>query len=162
MEINAAFPVRALSKKAVLIIAALTVLMLAGGAVAASGEIKQARAADAVELTYTKWFFPHFPTSVGVVAGDFTGTMAGQVLSRRSVADNQIVLFTARYDVSAGADSFSALIEGEQNNEIHSGVVNGEVTAGALTGRQVHETYDVVSCTQAPTGFCFQGNIRIT
>lgn len=162
MEFRSAFRSTASPKSAALVITVLMALLLAAGAIVASGQVRNARAADAVELTYTKWFFPHFPTSVGVVAGDFTGTMAGEVLSRRVLAGGQIVLFTARYDVAAGTNSFSATIEGQQNNEIHTGVVNGEVTEGAMTGARIHETYDVISCTQAPSGLCFQGSIRIT
>jgi hypothetical protein len=63
--------------------------------------------------------------------------------------------------IPAGANSFSVLGEGQQNNEIHTGVFNGEVTAGTLTGEQVHEEYNVVSCSQAPSGLCFHSIIRI-
>lgn len=161
MEARTGFRGGAVSKGVALVITVLVALILAAGASAASGQVKHVRAAGVVELTFTKWFYPHFPTSVGVVGGDITGTLAGQVLSRKLVADGQIVLFTARYDVNAGAQSFSVLIEGEQNNEIHSGVVNGVVTAGLLLGDRVHEEYNVISCTQAPSGLCFQGTTSI-
>jgi len=143
------------------VIMMLAVLMLVAGAMAAPGHVKDAKAASGVELTVTKWFSPAFPTSVGIVGGDFAGTFAGVVLERRVVAGGQIVHFKASYSVTAGANSFSVLGEGRQNNEIHTGVFNAEVTAGALTGQRVHEEYNVVSCPQAPSGLCFEGTIHI-
>jgi hypothetical protein len=140
---------------------AVAVLMLAAGAMAAPGQVKDVKAATVVELTVTKWFSPHFPTSIGIVGGDFSGTFAGLLLERDVIAGGQIVLFKASYSVAAGANSFSVLGQGRQNNEIHTGVFNGEVTAGSLTGEQVHEEYTVVSCSQAPSGLCFVGTIRI-
>jgi hypothetical protein len=151
----------ALSKGMAFVITLLMALMFAAGAMVASGQVKNARAGDAVELTYTKWFYPTFPTSVGVVGGDFTGTLAGRVLEKVVIAGGQIVLFKAQYSVTAGANSFTVLGEGQQNNETHTGVFNGEVTAGSLTGAQVHEEYNVVSCAQAPSGLCFQVTARI-
>jgi hypothetical protein len=139
----------------------LAALMLVAEATAAPGQVKDVKAATIVHLTVTKWFSPHFPTSVGIVGGDFAGTFAGVVLQREVIAGGQIVLFKASYSVTAGANSFDVLGQGRQNNEIHTGVFNGEVTAGLLAGEQVHEEYSVVSCTQAPTGLCFEGTIRL-
>jgi hypothetical protein len=149
------------NRAAAVLVTGLMAMFLAGGAIALSGQVRDAKAAGSVELTYTKWFSPGFPTSVGVVGGDFTGTFAGTVLERELNADGQIVHFTAQYSVTAGANSFSALVDGEQNNETSTGVVNGEVTAGPLTGAQIHEEYNVISCTQAPSGKCFQGSLSI-
>jgi hypothetical protein len=149
------------NRAAAVLVTGLMAMMLAVGAIAFSGHVRDARAAGSVELTYTKWFSPGFPTSIGVVGGDFTGTFAGTVLERELNANGQIVQFKAQYSVTAGANSFGALVDGLQNNETSTGVVNGEVTAGPLTGAQIHEKYNVISCTQAPSGKCFQGSLSI-
>jgi hypothetical protein len=162
MEISTTFRRAALSNRAAaVLVMGLVAMFLAFGAIVLSGEVRDAKAAGSVELTYTKWFSPGFPTSVGVVGGDFTGTFAGTVLERELNADGQIVQFKAQYSVTAGTNSFSALVDGQQNNETSTGVVNGEVTAGPLTGARIHEEYNVISCTQAPSGKCFQGSLSI-
>jgi hypothetical protein len=40
------------------------------------------RGSGDVQLTYTKWFAPAFPTMQGVVGGDIEGTFGGAVLTR--------------------------------------------------------------------------------
>ena len=58
METRTAFRGTVLSRSVALVIVVVTALMLAAGAIAASGQVKQAKAEDAIELTYTVWFAP--------------------------------------------------------------------------------------------------------
>jgi len=163
MELRKTLGGAAISKSVALVLTILTALILGAGALASSGQVKDARAADAVELTYTKWFSPRFPTMTGVVGGDIVGHFGGTVLDRDLIADGQIGKLTAVYEVIADdpSQSFTALVQGTQNNETHTAVLNGVVTSGWLTGEQVHAEYSVISCTQAPNHVCFQGTIRV-
>jgi hypothetical protein len=163
MEARKTFPGAAVSKSVALVLMVLTALILGAGALAASGQVKDARAADVVELTDTKWFSPHFPTMTGVVGGDIVGQFGGTVLDRDLLADGQIGKLTAIYEVIADVPSlsFTALVQGTQNNETHTAVLNGVVTSGWLAGEQVHAEYAVISCPQAPNHVCFQGTIRV-
>jgi hypothetical protein len=163
MELRKTLGGVAISKSVALVLTILTALILGAGALASSGQVKDARAADAVELTYTKWFSPRFPTMTGVVGGDIVGQFGGTVLDRDLIADGQIGKLTAIYEVIADdpSQSFTALVHGTQNNETHTAVLNGVVTSGWLTGEQVHAEYSVISCTQAPNHVCFQGTIRV-
>jgi hypothetical protein len=163
MELRKTLGGAAISKSVALVLTILTALILGAGALASSGQVKDARAADAVELTYTKWFSPRFPTMTGVVGGDIVGRFGGTVLDRDLIADGQIGKLTAVYEVIADdpSQSFTALVHGTQNNETHTAVLNGVVTSGWLTGEPVHAEYSVISCTQAPNHVCFQGTIRV-
>ena len=163
MEVRKAFRRAAFSKGVAFVITVLTAFILGAGTLAASGQVKDARAAEAVQLTYTKWFSPHFPTMTGVVGGDIVGTFGGEVLSRTLIANGQIGQLEARYEVIAvdSSESFTALVQGKQNNETHTAVLNGVVISGFLTGERVHAEYRVISCTQAPNHVCFQGTIRV-
>jgi hypothetical protein len=108
MEISTTFRRAALSNRAAaVLVMGLVAMFLAFGAIVLSGEVRDAKAAGSLELTYTKWFSPGFPTSVGVVGGDFTGTFAGTVLERELNADGQIVQFKAQYSVTAGTNSLA-------------------------------------------------------
>ena len=164
MEIRTAFRGPAISKRVALLLTVMTALVLAAGAIAASGGVKAARAATIVELTYTKWFSPSFPTMTGVVGGDIVGTFGGSVLALSAIPGSPIVQLEARYEIFATdpSQSFTALVEGNQNNQTHSAVLNGAITSGYLVGERVHAEYDVISCTQAPRGVCFQGTIDLT
>jgi hypothetical protein len=163
MELRKTLGGVAISKSVALVLTILTALILGAVALASSGQVKDARAADAVELTYTKWFSPRFPTMTGVVGGDIVGQFGGTVLDRDLIADGQIGKLTAIYEVIADdpSQSFTALVHGTQNNETHTAVLNGVVTSGWLAGEQVHAEYTVISCTQAPNHVCFQGTIRV-
>jgi hypothetical protein len=163
MHARKTFGRTAFSKSVAVVLTVLATLILGLGALASSGQLKDARAADVVELTYTKWFSPHFPTMTGVVGGDIVGQFGGTVLDRDLIADGQIGKLTAIYEVIADdpSGSFTALVDGTQNNETHTAVLNGVVTSGWLTGEQVHAEYMVISCAQAPNHVCFHGTIRV-
>jgi len=117
-----------------------------------------------VELTYTKWFAPGFPNMVGVVGGDLVGRFGGAVLERTPDATGRFVHLTAIYIVIAAdpAQSFTARVEGLQDNQTATAVLNGRVVDGSLTRAHVHVEFKVIGCTEAPSGKCFQGTISVT
>ena len=134
------------------------------------GAQTQASGGAPVEVTFTKWTTA-FPAMAGVTGGDVPGTFAGAVLSRDPFDNGTIVQLEARYGVTAAdpAHSFIAVIEGKQNNQTQTAVLNGTVIAGWLVGARVHVTYDIIvpatgtSCVPAApvNSRCFQGTIRI-
>jgi hypothetical protein len=116
-----------------------------------------------LEVTFTKWV-PSFPTLEGYTGGDVAGTLAGEVLSRNPFDNGVITQLEARYEVTdpGGTHSFTAHIEGKQNNETLTAVLNGVITEGWLTGSQVHVTYDVIRpCLSEGRPVCFRGVIQI-
>lgn len=136
----------------------LLALVLAGG-LASATNVKAAKAEVSLQLTYTKWFVS--PTEMkGFVGGDLVGGFHGTLLSFK--ATPEFYLLKAQYDIIAGDQSFSAIVEGKQNIKKGTAVLHGIVTTGALTGEQVLAKFKVISCTQAPNGVCFQGTIRVT
>lgn len=166
MEVTRAFRRDVLSKSAARVITVLTALMLVGGAMAASGPVKDARAADradGVELTYTVWFSP---AMIGVVGGDIVGTLGGDVATN-PIPNSPLVRLTATYVITATNDpsrSFTAIVKGYLNTNTNRAVLNGVVTAGWLTGERVHSVFHVVSSCLLNTsgGPCFPGTLRVT
>jgi hypothetical protein len=144
----------------------IAVLVLATGITAASGQTRNRMAHEktaGVELTYTKWFAPGFPNMVGVVGGDIVGQFGGAVLKATPDDTGQFIRLTAIYIVVAPDPSRSLTIhvEGAQDNQSGTAVLNGRVVDGWLTGARVHAQYKVISCTQSPDHTCFQGTISI-
>jgi hypothetical protein len=144
----------------------LFLALVLGGGVAGLAQAAEVRAevpVSPVELTFTKWFSPSFPNMVGVVGGDIVGTFAGQVVDLTTSADGRFYDITARYQIIANdpSQSFTALIQGKQSIQRGTAVLDGFVTAGARTGEPVHVEFQVITCTQAASGFCFQGTIRV-
>ncbi len=145
--------------------------------VAAVGAQSQGSGGPPVEVTFTKWgtgaaIGSGMPTHTGVAGGDVPGAFAGTVLGRDAFDNGTIVQLEALYEVTAAVDpphSFTAHIEGKQNNATRQAVFNGTVIDGWLIGAEVHVTYDVIdpapgtSCVpDAPVNRrCFQGTIRI-
>jgi hypothetical protein len=124
-------------------------------------QTQNGRGAAPVEVTFTKWVTT-FPAMAGVTGGDVAGTFVGEVLSRTPFDNGVIVDLRARYEVVAGAHSFIAEIEGKQNTNTATAVLNGVVTEGWLAGARVHVEFDVISsCAGKPAGPCFQGTIRV-
>jgi hypothetical protein len=152
---------------ALALVVALTVITgPSASAASALGTDSQSRAnggkgSGDVELTYTKWFAPAYPTMTGVVGGDIEGTFGGAVLSRTVLPT--VVLLQARYEIIANrpSHSFTALISGSLDKATGMAVLDGTVTAGWLTGKSVHVEFQVISCTQSPDGTCFTGTIRV-
>ena len=149
------------SKFVAVAVTALAALTLGVGASAASGNVKEAKASEAVELTYTVWFSPNM---TGVFGGDFAGTFGGAVLSRAPIVGTPIVHLSARYELNANdpSKSFTAIVEGNRNLVTNDAVLNGFVTDGWLAGEQAHSRFEVISgCPGKPSGPCFQGTLLV-
>lgn len=147
----------------------LAVLVLAAGitavsALAATSQTRTGGNAADLQLTYTKWFDPGFPNMVGVVGGDITGTFAGAVIQATPDSTGRFIRLTAVYIVVAPdpAKSFTAHVEGVQDKQTHTAVLDGRVVDGYLKRAHVHAQYTVISCSQASNGTCFQGSITVT
>jgi hypothetical protein len=126
----------------------------------------QATSSAPVEVTFTKWIHPTlgFPSFTGIAGGDVPGGFAATVLERIPFDNGNIVELRARYQVIAAdaIHSFVAEIEGKQNNQTHSAVLNGSVVDGWLTGARVHVTFDVIQpCPQFNKPVCFTGILRV-
>jgi hypothetical protein len=105
-----------------------------------------------------------FPFFVGEAGGDGPGSFAATVLERIPFKNGNIVQLRAKYEVIAddAQRSFVAEIEGKQNNQTRSAVLNGSVVEGWLTGARVHVTFDVIQpCPQFAQNVCFTGIIRV-
>lgn len=116
-----------------------------------------------VEVTFTKWVTA-FPDMAGFTGGDVDGTFEGEVLQRTPLDNGVIVQLNARYRVidPTGLRSFTAIIQGTQNNQTRSAVLNGVVTEGWLAGAQVHVDFDVITpCEFGSRNTCFRGTIRV-
>ena len=118
--------------------------------------------AGVTEVTFVKWFTT-FPTMTGNTSyGD--GTFSGTILERTAFDNGVIVKLQALYRVTSGSHSFAALIQGTQNLETATAVLNGVITEGWMVGARVHVTFQrITPCALAPIapGVCFQGTIRI-
>lgn len=134
------------------------------GVVGATGAQAQAHAGANVEVSFTKWIDPSFPTFAGVAGGDVPGTFAATVLRRTPFDNGNIVQLEARYEVIADdpTRSFAVLIEGKQNNQTQSAVLNGTVVEGWLTGARVHVVFDVIQpCPAFQKSICWAGTVRV-
>jgi hypothetical protein len=101
---------------------------------------------------------------VGVTGGDVVGTMATTVLSSTAFDNGVILQLEARYGVidPSGGHSFTALVQGTQNNQTGTAVLNGVITEGWLIGAQVHVAFEVITpCPFGTRNRCFQGTIRV-
>jgi hypothetical protein len=130
-----------------------------------------------VIVTFTKWVtavVPPIPAEAaasrflmaGIVGGDVAGNFVGEVIDRRvsttGTVTAQIVALEALYEVQAGDHSFTALVQGGQNNATHKALLDGTILDGWRTGARVQVEYSVISgCAGKPAGPCFQGTIRI-
>jgi hypothetical protein len=144
----------------------IVVLVLAAGIAAASARTQNRNGHDdwgGVQLTYTKWFAPGFPNMVGVVGGDIVGQFGGAVLKAAPDATGRFVQLSAIYIIVAADPSRSLTIrvDGVQDNQSGTAVLDGRVIDGPLTGAHAHAQYKVITCTQSPDHTCFQGTISI-
>ena len=129
-----------------------------------TGAQVQATGGPNIEVTFTKWIDPSFPLFKGVAGGDVPGDLVATVLQRTPFDNGNIIDLRARYEVLAdnAARSFVAEIEGKQNNQTLSAVLNGSVVDGWLTGARVHVTFDVIEpCPQFNKARCFTGVLRV-
>jgi hypothetical protein len=128
--------------------------------------VNSSTAAPVTEVTFTKWFTT-YPTMTGNTSFG-AGTFAGTILERTAFDNGVVVKLEALYRVTdpSGSQSFTALIQGTQNLETLTAVLNGVITEGWRVGAQVHVTFQrITPCALAigPSvpGVCFQGTIRI-
>jgi hypothetical protein len=127
------------------------------------GTSQTLRSARPVEVRFTKWVTA-FPDMAGFTEGGVDGTFEGEVLLRTPFDNGVIVQLNARYHVidPTGLHSFTAIIQGTQNNQTRSAVLNGVVTEGWLVGSQVHVEFDVITpCAFGSRNTCFRGTIRV-
>jgi len=118
------------------------------------------------QFTFIKWFttYPAMTGNTSLGGGTFAGT-----ITKRTVFDNGVIVqLGAIYQVTdpSGDHSFTAVIEGMENLQTASAVLNGVVTEGWRVGAQVHVTFDIIRpCALATgpsaVGTCFQGTIRV-
>lgn len=130
-----------------------------------------------IVVTFTKWVTAIVPPNpaeavssrflmAGIVGGDVAGDFAGEVLDRRvsttGTVTAQIVALDALYEIRAGERSFTALIQGGQNNGTRRALLEGVILDGWRTGARVQVQFTVISsCAGKPSGPCFEGTIRI-
>ena len=147
----------------------IAVLVVAGSIAAASAQTQTRKGQDEngpaqLELTYTKWFAPSYPNMVGVVGGDIVGKFGGAVYEKTGPDANGLVHLTAVYIVIAPdpAQSFTAHVEGIEDLNTKTAVLDGRVVDGWLKHARVHAEFNIVTpCAQAPSGTCFQGTISV-
>ena len=145
----------------------LIAVLVAAGSIAAASAQTQTRSGHHgkgpanLELTYTKWIAPGLPNLVGVVGGDIVGKFGGAVYER-TVTGNTVYL-DAIYIVIAPdpARSFTAHVKGTEDLTTLKAVLRGRVVDGFMKRGHVHVEFDVISCTQSPSGTCFQGTISV-
>jgi len=137
-------------------VALLTLSFGTGLAAAADG-----RDSRHAENTFTKWV-AGFPSMSGVVGGDVgAGTYSGTIISLVDTPTSRTINAIYRF---RGADhSFDALVHVVANGRVigSTAVVTGVVTDGWLAGNVVSGGYEQIGCTQAVSGFCFQGWLDI-
>ena len=152
------------------------VLLLNMASALASGTPDDRHKHDTI-ITFTKWVTAVVPPDpaqavssrflmAGIVGGDVAGDFVGEVLDRRvsttGAVTAQIVALDALYEVQAGDHSFTALIQGGQNNVTRKALLEGVILDGWRTGARVHVEFTVIgSCAGKPAGPCFEGTIRI-
>ena len=114
------------------------------------------------EFTFEKWFTVYPAMTGNTSLGN--GTFAGQILSRTAFDNGVIVQLEALYRLTdpSGNQSFTARIQGTENLQTLSAVMNGVITDGWRAGSQVHVTFAVIApCPAHNRATCFQGTIRI-
>jgi hypothetical protein len=120
---------------------------------------------DGVELTFKKWNSPtgSSPTFAGVVGGDIVGQFGGAVLDVKPDASGPFVHITAVYIIIAPdpTQSLTMHIDGALDTRTGHAVFSGRVVDGWLDNSKVHVEWDAISCTEAPSGTCFQGTASI-
>ncbi len=91
----------------------------------------------------------------GTVSGDVEGTLTTELLSL--IPSGPVMQVEFAWIVSAGDQSFTAILKGTLNTQTGQVVMNGRIVEGWLTGAQVHEEGQLVD----PATSRFQGTITI-
>jgi hypothetical protein len=138
---------------------AVLTLCLSTGVVLAGG----GRDSRNAENTFTKWITDfNAGTMAGVVGGDVgDGAYAGQITSFAQTSTGLEI--DAEYHFNGSTHSFTASVHIVQTGFTIGGsaVITGRVTEGWLKGNQVEGGYEVITCTQAADGTCYQGTLDI-
>lgn len=144
-------------RRAVALMAAVTLVALALSAGVASADGGRHR--HDAENTFTK-YVSAYPIMAGVVGGDVgDGIYAGEILKRTAGTATTPTVIEALYHFNGSRHSFTALVHVEQTGL--KAVISGVVTDGWLKGHPVVGQYTQITCTQAPSGVCFQGTLDI-
>jgi hypothetical protein len=88
-----------------------------------------------------------------------TGTFAGEVLEATPSADGTRLHTVAHYDITVGGKTFTARVEGDQDNNTGVSVLVGTVTSGWYKGAHVRAEYQLGTCGGHDP--CRQGGIRV-
>ena len=124
--------------------------------------VGESREAGVTEFAFEKWFTTYPAMTGNTSLGP--GTFAGTIRSRIPFDNGVIVQLEALYQVTdpSGSHSFTALIQGTENLETLTAVLNGVITDGWRIGARVHVTFDVIApCPIHNRATCFQGTIRV-
>jgi len=161
-------------------IAAFATALISGSAFAAtvlaSPDAESRDNRHRVDLTFTKWVTvePGGGRMEGIVAGDVSGTFAGQTLVKQTsdlvgkipAATGDVTLLGVVYEVSAGDRSFRAILYGGYDIPTNKARLDGVVLGGWLAGEKVHAEFRALPCSpvqpNAAGGTCFDGTIQIT
>jgi len=146
-----------LRSRALAVTAALVLVTLSAGFASADGGVGNRNA----ENTYTKWL-NGAPNMSGFVGGDVgNGTFSGTVLAK--VVSGTTVTIDAVYRFSGSIHSFTADVHVVQTGLTigATSVITGRVTDGWLKDNEVSGHYLVITCSEAPNGVCFTGEVDI-
>ena len=148
---------KGLRTRVLALIAAVAILSLSLGAGVAVADSH--RDHGTAENTFTK-YVTTWPAMAGVVGGDVgAGSFAGEVLKATFGTATTPTVIEALYHFNGSRHSFTALVHVEQTGL--KAVIIGVVTEGWLKGHPVEGKYTQITCTQAPSGVCFQGTLDI-
>lgn len=112
-------------------------------------------------LRCRKWVseWPRMTGEVDGLGGGAAGTFAGEVLEATPFADGKRLHLVASYDIAAGEQTFTARVEGDQDNETGRSVLIGSVTSGWYRGGWVRAEYQLTTCDGHDP--CWQGGIHV-
>ena len=148
-------------------IALVLLLQIPSAMAGPAGAAEHREGRGPVEITYTKWITTPQPAPLPWLMAGFVnegpvGSFVGEVLDRKVSTNGRITKLEAIYEVVDGDRSFTALVQGGQDNQLGAALLDGVILAGWRTGARVHVEFQVLTnCFGAPLGRCFQGTIRI-
>lgn len=87
------------------------------------------------------------------------GTFAGEVIEATPSADGKRLHLVASYHITAGTRTFTAQVEGDQDNDTGRSVLIGKVTSGWYSGAHVRAEYQLTTCDGHDP--CWVGYIRL-
>lgn len=150
-----------------IVIALVLLLQISPATAGPSGGAGHKEDRGPVEFRYTKWITTPLPAALPWLMAGFVnegpvGSFVGEVLDRKVSTNGRITTLQAIYEVVDGNRSFTALVQGGQDNVLGAALLDGVILAGWRTGARVHVEFQVLTnCFGAPAGRCFQGTIRV-